>query len=434
MFAVCCLLFYCLISPEFGFADTWTQKADIGGTQRLVAFGFSIADKGYAGGGIDHSNGMHFKDFWEYNPVTGIWTQKADLPINMSGGHVSFVINNKGYIGTGAFGGSSETKLFLEYDPTLNEWSRKADFGGTARTFASGFAVAGKGYIGTGWGDYGNNDPYNQNPILKDFWEYDPSTDTWTKKADFGGGIARDDAVGFSIGNKGYIGTGYSEDSEETLKKDFWEYDPTTDTWTRKADFAGTARGLAIGFSIGNKGYIGTGDDGIDEMGINETDFWEYDPATDIWTQRADFGGGARIMPVGFSIGNKGYLGMGMVYDPNGGPMTYKQDFWEYDPGFVVKNDFNKDGISDILWRKDSTGQVVLWFMNSDGTRSSYKTLLTDVNWTIAETGDFNKDGISDILWRKDSTGQVVLWFMNSDGTRSNYKTLLTDVNWTVVP
>lgn len=202
---------------------------------------------------------------------------------------------------------------------------------------ASGFAIAGKGYIGTGWGDGGNSDPNNLNPILKDFWEYDPSTDIWTKKADFGGGIRRDDAVGFSIGNKGYIGTGYSG---EGLHKDLWEYDATTDSWTRKADFAGTARGLAIGLSITNKGYIGTGDDNIDDMGINETDFWEYDPVTDIWTQKADFGGGARIMPIAFSISNKGYLGMGVVYDPNGGPMTNKQDFWEFDPAGGVNNIF----------------------------------------------------------------------------------------------
>ena len=30
-------------------------------------------------------------------------------------------------------------------------------------------------------------------------------------------------------------------------------------TWTQKTDFAGTARTGAAGFSIGNKGYIGTG-------------------------------------------------------------------------------------------------------------------------------------------------------------------------------
>ena len=72
-----------------------------------------------------------------------------------------------------------------------------------------------------------------------DFWEYDPATDTWTQKANFGGG-ARTGAVGFSIGTKGYVGTGI--DANDLLRKDFWEYDPVTNKWTRKANFGGTAR------------------------------------------------------------------------------------------------------------------------------------------------------------------------------------------------
>ena len=35
------------------------------------------------------------------------------------------------------------------------------------------------------------------------------------------------------------------------------------DTWTQKADFGGTARRGAVGFSIGSKGYIGIGKKGI---------------------------------------------------------------------------------------------------------------------------------------------------------------------------
>src|SRR5271157_3785708 len=91
--------------------------------------------------------------------------------------------------------------------------------------------------------------------------------------ADFGG-AARDSAVGFSIGSKGYIGTGYDGTTEY---KDFWEYDPTANTWTRKADFAGAARDSAVGFAIGSigKGYIGTGYDGSSDY----KDFWEYDPS-----------------------------------------------------------------------------------------------------------------------------------------------------------
>jgi hypothetical protein len=47
----------------------------------------------------------------------------------------------------------------------------------------------------------------------EDFWEYDPATNTWKKKMDLGNGTSdnyRYGAVGFSIGTKGYIGTGFN--------------------------------------------------------------------------------------------------------------------------------------------------------------------------------------------------------------------------------
>jgi hypothetical protein len=42
----------------------------------------------------------------------------------------------------------------------------------------------------------------------------------------------------------------------------------------QKADFGGTARQAAVGFSIGSKGYLGTGSD----IGNLRKDFWEYSP------------------------------------------------------------------------------------------------------------------------------------------------------------
>jgi hypothetical protein len=94
---------------------------------------------------------------------------------------------------------------------------------------------------------------------------------TWVKKADFGG-AARTIAVGFSIGNKGYIGTGADAGG---VKKDFWEYDPDMKHLDAEADFGGTARKAAVGFSIGSKGYIGTGyDNGCCYL----NDFWNMMP------------------------------------------------------------------------------------------------------------------------------------------------------------
>ncbi len=65
-------------------------------------------------------------------------------------------------------------------------------------------------------------------------------------------------------------------------------------TWTQETNFGGTARALAVGFSIGNYGYIGTGN-----AGGNTKDFWQYNPADNTWTQKADYGGAAREKPLG---------------------------------------------------------------------------------------------------------------------------------------
>src|SRR5437868_3254404 len=108
---------------------------------------------------------------------------------------------------------------------------------------------------------------------------------TWSEQPQVGLEVApRSDAVAFSIGNKGYIGTG---DDVSGVKKDFWEYDPSSNTWIQKADCEGNGRWLAVGFSIENKGYIGTGADSI--FGYKR-DFWEYDPLTNTWKRKADFG------------------------------------------------------------------------------------------------------------------------------------------------
>jgi N-acetylneuraminic acid mutarotase len=193
-----------------------------------------------------------------------------------------------------------------------NTWTQKNGIpnGPSPRVEAVCFSIGTKGYIGTGLGSSGY--------YLNDFWEYDISTNAWTQKANFGG-TARGFAVGFSIGAKGYIGTGLG--SSGYYLNDFWEYDTTTNAWTQKANFGGTARYAAVGFSIGTKGYIGTGWDGSLKQ-----DFWEYDPTSNDWTQKANFGGTARTYAVGFNIGVQGYIGTGS------GSSGYLNDFWEYDP------------------------------------------------------------------------------------------------------
>jgi gliding motility-associated-like protein len=245
------------------------------------------------------------------------WSIKNSLP-TATGRYFgfSFTVNGKGYTGGGTDGVGTVVKDFWEYDPITDVWSQKqniADIGTQyGRTGAVGFGIGNLGYFGTGNTSGSPNGTSN-------FYEYNPTTNLWTAKANFAGGT-RVSAVGFSIGNKGYIGTGTT--NYATLFNDFWEYNPTTDSWTQKANFPGLSRDYATGFSIGGKGYIGTGND---NSGINADDFYEYNPVTDSWSQKANFGGGKRFAASGFSIGSFGYIGMGQ-----NSTNTEQNDFWEY--------------------------------------------------------------------------------------------------------
>ena len=62
----------------------------------------------------------------------------------------------------------------------------------------------------------------------------------------------------------------------------------------------GTLRG--VGFSIGDKGYIGTG---VDRLGRSHDYFWEYDSINDTWDVKEPIGVIGRSLAIGFSIGNK---------------------------------------------------------------------------------------------------------------------------------
>ena len=96
-------------------------------------------------------------------------------------------------------------------------------------------------------------------------------------------------------------------------------------SWVRKFNFAGVVRGGASAFSIGNYGYIGTGYNGVTLL----NDFWQYDPQSDSWTQKANFGGVGRYLGVGMSIGNYGYIGTGISSIAS---TTIVNDFWQYAP------------------------------------------------------------------------------------------------------
>ncbi len=320
--------------------DTWAQKSDFGGIARYGAVSFSIGDKGYVGTGF--GSGRH-KDFWEYDPVTDTWAQKTDFGGTGRFLAVGFSIADKGYIGTGD--DVTAANDFWEFNPLTNVWTQKASMPGPGRIGAVGFNIGSKGYIGTGkLLDIAQT-------RLSDFWEYDPSLDTWTQKSNIGS-VGRSYASGFGLGSKGYIGTGYTVIGiNAVLLKDFQEYNPQTDVWTVKANFGGVARFGAIGCSNGSSGFIGLGD----ISGGYSKDFWEYNPILDSWVKRMDFGGTQRMAAIGFNIGEKIFAGTG-TFDSG---ITKAKDLWEYTPFCVPPVIVSEPANHSVIYGTSATFTVI---------------------------------------------------------------------------
>jgi N-acetylneuraminic acid mutarotase len=107
------------------------------------------------------------------------WMDKADMP-TPRWSPTSAVVNGKIYV---IGGGSSQpgTKLLStveEYNPTTDTWTRKADMP-TARGWMSPSSAVVDGKIYAIGGDDGR--PGGSSPIVE---EYDPYTDTWIRKMD----------------------------------------------------------------------------------------------------------------------------------------------------------------------------------------------------------------------------------------------------------
>lgn len=205
-------------------------------------------------------------------------------------------------------------------------WIQKASMN-LDKQQAVSFTIGNKGYLCTG-----NNS--------QDLWEYDPTTNAWLQKASLPG-PGRKGAVGFSIGLYGYVTTG--ADNTGNLLNDLWEYNQNTNSWTQKANFPGLAREDATGFSVNGKGYVCMGD-----AGPNMDDLWEYDPSGDVWVQKANYPNGPGARGTAFVLDSLAYVGTTgyTAYDPvmnvwipkaviPGGPGTYMVSFSINDKGYV---------------------------------------------------------------------------------------------------
>jgi len=318
---VLCMLLTFSCSDDSDDEDTignWIRVAPLEGSPRSGAVTFTIGELAYVGLGYGNDS-QYFNNFYAYNPTTGIWKRVKDFPGTAREMAVGFSLNGMAYVGLGYNRKITKKELsdFWRYDPITDEWSQLSDFPDSRYSSVS-FAIGNTAYVGAG---------FDGSDVRGDFWEYNAAGDTWNSIAT-NPGEKKEGAFSFTINGKAYYGGGYNNG---TYSDDFWEFNPETNTWTDLSidsdddyydDFSSAVRrNYATAFSLNNLGYVVGGNSGSYSFQA-----YEFDPTTNRWIEKSDFEGSSRVQAVGFSLLDRAFVGSGY----NGSRRT--DDFWEFKP------------------------------------------------------------------------------------------------------
>jgi N-acetylneuraminic acid mutarotase len=298
----------------------WYKKSDLEGVGRSGAVSVVLDGKAYVGTGFDGTKWL--TDWWQYDATRDFWQKQDPFPGAARTAAVAFEANGKAYVGTG-YADDVLFNDFYEFDPTVSpgqglQWRKVADYLGGVRYGAVAFSLNNTGYVGTG---------YNEDNYLKDMWKYVPAAGgdgAWTQVVSVTGS-KRAYAFSFVIGNKAYVGGGQNNN---VLQYDLLEYDAEHDSWTAKLALnddtqpaTNISRQQTVSFVINGLAYLVGG---ISTSIDNQV--WQYDPTTDIWLRKTDFEGYARENAVGFSIGDRGYVTTGR------NSSARYDDIYQFDP------------------------------------------------------------------------------------------------------
>ena len=227
------------------------------------------------------------------------WTQKAGIPAEGRHRTTGWSIGNKGYIGLGHYNSGPQGNVaksdIWEYDPTTDSWTQKADYGGGPTYGATAFTIGNYAYVGAHV--YGSGD----------YFKFDPMANSWTQISTCP--TSQADKTAFSINGKGY----------QVTANAIYEYDPQSDVWTFKANTPIQIFSWSKSFVVNNKAYILAGGSGT---------MYEYKPSTNTFALRAPYPGDGQGGWVTFETETRGYVATGYISFLN----PTSRQIWEYNP------------------------------------------------------------------------------------------------------
>ena len=342
-------------------SNNWVQKANSGIGTISWAGSFSVGNNGYVyGGGSLYS--YPYNRFWQYDPATGNWNAKSTCPENAGNQAVAFSAGGNGYVLYQKITGDSVNRLW-QYNPASNAWAQKAPFAN------SGLGVANVVF------NYGSQIWVPGNSAVSASI-YNVAADSWSATQYdlfyLQGGCA------FTIGDTVYNGCGIQPGiGNGTCEGTFALHDTLVDFTHNAPTIPG--REYEVAFVVNGKAYVGLGDD----CNYNTlADMYEYDPAKATFTKVADFPGGPRKNATAFSIGGRGYIGTGQYFN-----YCYK-DFWSFNPNSCFADTqqlciVNTDTILQspvVIWEKVNKSATDSFYIYRANTPDSAYTLVAMIN------------------------------------------------------
>jgi N-acetylneuraminic acid mutarotase len=190
----------------------------------------------------------------EYDPETQRWASRARMPVARAAGAAASDGSTIYVVG----GIGLDSIVGLAYDVRSDSWGRIAELEEPREHLAAVYAPNGRIYaIGGRWSDRGN---------VATVEEYDPETNTWTKRADMPtarGGLAAavlDDGI-HVVGGESFGGGSRTFEEHEVYAIQFVLTDPGRgNRWTVREALPTSRHGLAAASNGGRLYVIGGGE------------------------------------------------------------------------------------------------------------------------------------------------------------------------------
>jgi uncharacterized repeat protein (TIGR03803 family) len=374
-------------------ANSLNQQHVLTGTEGSWPNDTKLAQVGSKLYGITSAGGANGGGIiFEYDYSTMTYTKKVDMDYSIAGGCYSSMLlapNGKLY-GTTAYGGINGDGTIFEYDPVTNTYVRKIDFthlGGALPFGAMVLAANGKMY-----GLCYEGGANNRGAI----YEYDYTTNTYTKKIDLtsANGESPNGHLVHASNNKLYGMTRYGGDNFLGV---IFEYDYTSNTYTKKVDFSNSLGGEPLSSltqaSNGNLyGMTYTG--GANGLGV----LFEYNVGTSTYTVRKHLTSSEGSYP---NTNNLTEAVNGKLY----GTTTYGGS--------------NSEGVLFEYNTTSNTYSVMYNFINTTGSQPEGSIIQAGNGKFYGTTGSGGNGGLG-TLYEFNLTGNAhtpIVYFNESDGS-----------------